>query len=135
MFDAQDELKKYTMCVRTQYRIAESINYRLWKRGSYSPETAVTFVRGKYLGKRGVIENVTRKKYLKIRIDFYDEKKTYPLVTVPPTSVEYAYNPNLVELMKKKSRDHRRVINNLHGVFVNASESESSDDEGLYRFG
>ena len=50
-------------------------------------------------------------------------------MTVPPTSVEYAYNPNLVELMKKKSRDHRRVINNLHGVFVNASASESSDDE------
>ena len=76
MFDDPNELKKYTMCVRTQYRISESINHRLFNREYYSPETAVTFVRGKYLGKRGVIENITIKNYLKIRIDFYDEKKS-----------------------------------------------------------
>lgn len=83
MFDAQIELKKYTMCVRTQYRIAESMNYRLWKRGSYSPETAVTFVRGKYVGKRGVVENVTRNNYLKMRIEFYDEKKNISISDRP----------------------------------------------------
>ena len=54
------------------------------------------------MGKKGIIEIVTKKKYLKIRL-LLDEQETkrYPLVMVPPSSVEYEYNPRLSKMMKK----------------------------------
>ena len=42
--------------------------YRLAKGNVYFPDTTINFVRGKYLGKKGIIEIVTEKKYLKIRL-------------------------------------------------------------------
>ena len=83
MSDDENESSRYIRCVRTQFRILEIYNHKAFRRGYYNPETAVIFIRGEYLGKRGVIENVTRKNYLKIRIDFYDEKKNISISDRP----------------------------------------------------
>ena len=40
--------------------------YRLSKKNIFFAETAIKFIGGKYIGKQGVIEQVTKKKYLKV---------------------------------------------------------------------
>ena len=115
--------------ISTMERKQKWQTYRLAKRNVYFPDTSINFVRGKYLGKKGIIEKVTEKKYLKIRL-LLDEKETerYPLVMIPPSSVEYEYNPILSKIMKKKCIEHKHAMEELRGIMKHSDDMSSSSE-------
>ena len=52
----------FTQGVSIKQRLQKWDTYQLAKRNTYFPDTTIKFIEGKYMGKKGVIEIVTKKK-------------------------------------------------------------------------
>ena len=72
---------------------------------------------------------------MKIRLLLDDnETERYPLVMVPPSSVEYEYNPRLSKIMKKKCVEHKHAMEELRGIMKHSDDMSSSSEEDNNNF-
>ena len=73
---------------------------------------------------------------MKIRL-FLDDNETerYSLVMVPPSSVEYEYNPRLSKIMKKKCVEHKHAMEELRGIMKHSDDMSSSSEEDSNNIG
>ena len=53
---------------------------------------------------------------------------------VPPSSVEYEYNPILSKIMKKKCIEHKHAMEELRGIMKHSDDMSSSSEKNSSNF-